>query len=183
MLAWIGYIVVCWAVADLIAGFFHWWEDQYAVESWPIIGTLVAGPNALHHADQSAFLKGSYWHRNWTTIVPSAVVGLPMSIVFPKSFLMFVFISQANEIHSWSHRKTNGFVSVLQEVGVLCSPLHHSKHHRVPHSARFCVMSNWCNPILDALNFWSILEHTAWFAFGVRPRSWSSVATKEGHNE
>jgi Lipid desaturase domain len=175
----IGYIVVCWLAADFVAGFFHWWEDQYAVESWPIIGTLVAGPNALHHADQAAFLKGSYWHRNWTTIAPAAIVGLPVTFLFPQSFLFFVFISQANEIHSWSHRRTNRIISVLQETGFLCSPLHHSKHHSSPFNIRYCVMSNWLNPFLDSVSFLSIIEHFTWVTIGVRPRSWSSIRQPE----
>jgi hypothetical protein len=170
---WIGYVLFSWLLADFIAGLFHWWEDQYAVESWPIIGTLVAGPNARHHADQTAFLQGSYWERNWTTIVPAVVVGVPFCWFVPYAILTFVFLTQANEVHAMSHRKSNRVVEALQSTGFLCSPAHHQKHHRNPFSQRFCVMSNMLNPVLDLIGFWEAIEYMAWAVSGVEPKSWA----------
>ena len=36
-------------VADLISGLFHWLEDSYGDEGWPIVGRLVTQANVLHH--------------------------------------------------------------------------------------------------------------------------------------
>jgi hypothetical protein len=167
----IAFVILSWLAADFIAGLFHWWEDQYAVEDWPIIGTLVAGPNALHHSDQTHFLKGNYWQRNWTTIVPAVAVGSVVCWFVPQLWLMFAFLTQANEVHAWSHRKCNGFVRMLQETGALCSPEHHARHHRDPFSRRFCVMSNWLNPVLDLIGFWRGVEWCVFQCLGVRAKS------------
>lgn len=174
-----SYVILSWIAADFVAGFFHWWEDQYAVVDWPIIGKLVAGPNALHHRDQTAFLAGNYWQRNWTTIVPTAVVGIPVTYCVHEAWLAFAFLSQANELHSWGHRKCNRVVTALQEAGIVCSPRHHAKHHRDPFSERYCVMSNWLNPLLDLIKFWRMLEMLVFWVLRVRSRSWLQLARKD----
>ena len=149
-------VVVCWLVADFISGLFHWWEDQYADESWPIIGPLIATPNQIHHRDPLNFTKAGYWERNWTTLVPSALFGL---CIYPH-FLWpaFIFLSQANEVHAWSHQKCNKIIRVLQEMGICQHPRRHAKHHRIPFSCNYCVMSEFVNPLLEALYFWRVLE-------------------------
>ncbi len=65
-------ILVAWLIADFLSGFWHWIEDRYFDERWPIIGHYIAKPNTLHHAQPTAFLKQSYLSRNWTTILPAA---------------------------------------------------------------------------------------------------------------
>lgn len=168
---WITFILFSWLAADFIAGAFHWWEDQYAVEEWPVIGVLVAGPNAMHHLDQARFLKGNYWQRNWTTIVPTVLVGSVVCWFFPSAWLTFAFLTQANEVHAMTHRKSSSIVRMFQETGVLCSPEHHSKHHRDPFSKRFCVMSNWLNPVLDLVGFWRGIEWCVYQCLGIKPKS------------
>ena len=101
ILSWIGFTLVCWLAADLLSGFWRWWEDRYADEQWPVIGKWIAKPNQLHHNQPIAFLNQGYWSRNWTTIVP-AVVAFVLTFPNPWS-LIFVFVSQANEIHAWAH--------------------------------------------------------------------------------
>lgn len=168
----VGFVLLSWLAADFVAGIFHWWEDNYAVEDWPMVGTLIAGPNALHHADPVNFTKGSYWERNWTTIVPAAVVGVPTVVFFPSTWLFFVFISQANEVHCWSHQKCNRLIRALQSTGIVASPEHHAKHHREPFDKRYCVMSNILNPILDLVGFWNSIERVGFFLFDAWPKSW-----------
>jgi ubiquitin-conjugating enzyme E2 variant len=48
MFHWIGYLLCCYLSADLLAGFWHWWEDRYADVKWPLIGDWIAKPNQLH---------------------------------------------------------------------------------------------------------------------------------------
>jgi hypothetical protein len=47
----IGQLLVGWLLADLLSGIFHWWEDQFGKESWPVIGPWLIAPNRLHHAE------------------------------------------------------------------------------------------------------------------------------------
>lgn len=153
--------VAGYLAADLLAGFWHWAEDRYFRCHWPIIGPYIAAPNELHHTDQTAFLAGSYWHRNWTTILP-CVVGLAVSLLMHAPLwviVMWVAASQANQIHAWSHTRSKyRLVRGLQEFGVLQSPRHHAIHHRSPFDCHYCVMTDWLNPVLDGLRFWLAIE-------------------------
>ncbi|XZE36530.1 fatty acid desaturase CarF family protein [Pirellulaceae bacterium SH501] len=146
-------LLVAWLLADFLSGVWHWIEDRYFEESWPIIGKYIAKPNTLHHAQPAAFLQNGYWTRNWTTILPAAIA----FALYPS--WVFVFVSQANEIHAWAHQKCSPFIRILQEVGVLQSPRHHGEHHRSPFEVRYCVMSDWLNPFLDAIEFWRWCEY------------------------
>lgn len=167
-------IISAWLIADFVAGVFHWIEDRYLRVDWPIIGEHIAKPNELHHVHPQAFLAGNYWIRNWTTIVP-AMLGFFFAWLFGAPFwllLVFVFLTQANEIHAFGHMqgKVPRWVSVLQETGILQSARHHALHHKSPNRVRYCVMSNLLNPILDAIGFWSALERVL-LAFGIAPKS------------
>lgn len=154
-------ILCSWLLADFTSGFWHWLEDRYFDERWPIVGKYIAKPNALHHARPAAFLDQGYWSRNWTSILPAAVVAVVMLLCGCSwiSILPVVMVSQANEVHAWAHRRVEcGLVRVLQEIGALQSPRHHGTHHRAPFDVRYCVMTDWVNPILDATRFWFGLE-------------------------
>lgn len=151
----VTHILTAWLIADFLSGFWHWIEDRYFDESWPIIGKYIAKPNTLHHAQPSAFLANDYWTRNWTTILPAAVACL----LFPSWWLVFLFVSQANEIHAWAHQRCSSWVRALQETGILQSPRHHGEHHRSPFDVKYCVMSDWLNPILDYFQVWRWMEY------------------------
>lgn len=169
MLGLIGYLLACWLAADFIAGFWHWIEDRYFDTTWPVIGKYIAKPNELHHEQPTAFLFQSYWSRNWTTILPASIAFL-LTFPGPES-LVFLFVSQANEIHAWAHSrgKVSAWVAVLQETGLLQSPRHHGHHHRSPFEVKYCVMSDWLNPILDYCNFWRGLERSL-SVVGIHPK-------------
>lgn len=165
----VGLLLTAWLLADLLSGVFHWWEDQYVDDSWPVLGKLVGAPNQQHHADPMAFTRHGYWHRNWTTIVPAAI-GFAVSWPHPLMCAAFVFVSQANEVHYWSHVRCNWFVRMFQETGVLQHPASHSRHHRAPFDCRYCVMSDLVNPVLDAFEAWWFIEGAVYLLFGIRSR-------------
>lgn len=155
-------LIAAWVFADFMSGFFHWIEDRYLRDHWPIIGKYVAQPNSLHHSEPTAFLAGSYWHRNYTSIIPAAVLAAVAAYCGAPAWLVlsFVFLTQANEIHCWGHRKGKlpAVIVLAQETGIIQSTKHHSLHHKSPHEVRYCVMTNWLNPWLDALGFWTAME-------------------------
>jgi hypothetical protein len=164
MFDWIGYLLCCYLAADLLAGFWHWWEDRYADTQWPLIGDWIAKPNQLHHDQPLAFLDQNYWSRNWTTIVPAFIAFL-LTVPHPICGV-FLFVSQANEIHAWAHSKgkVSAWIETLQSTGLFQSPKHHALHHIDPFELKYCVMTDWLNPILDRLGLWRGLE---WFIFKV----------------
>ncbi|MFN3191757.1 MAG: fatty acid desaturase CarF family protein [Aureliella sp.] len=169
-----GTVILAYLAADFIAGFFHWLEDRYFDEAWPIIGSCVTKPNNLHHVKPTAFLEGNYWQRNWTTIVPAGLAVL-IAAIFESPFWMltFTFVSQANEIHAWAHSKgkVSRFIDVMQSVGILQSPKHHAVHHRSPFDVHYCPLTNWLNPILDEAGFWLRLERLVFNVSGLKPKS------------
>jgi hypothetical protein len=174
LIAWILFIIASWLLADFIAGVFHWWEDTYLTQSDSFLGRLIGGPNQLHHANQYAFLQGSYWHRNYTTIIPS-MIALVLCLRFEpirSGWLAMLFVSQANQIHAWAHSKGRNFwlIDELQWIGLLQSCKHHSEHHRSPYHVRYCVMSPVLNPLLDGIGFWRGLEYIGFIVTGIRPR-------------
>lgn len=157
---WIGWILLSWLAADFIAGFVHWWEDRYTDHDTFLIGRLVGGPNKLHHSRPLAFLEGSYWQRNYTTILPSMAVCCVCLWYGSSAWLTFAFLSQANEVHAWQHQKgrVNWIIEALQETGLVQSPRSHAAHHKAPFDCRYCVMSDLLNPWLDRVKFWYALE-------------------------
>lgn len=167
---WIGYMIICWLIADLIAGTFHWWEDQYDVHSIPIVGKLVGGTNADHHANPRRFLSGSYWERNWSNLLPAITVAMLVTVFAPWCALPFWMVSQANEIHAWSHQRCNRVIRALQDAELCSSVKHHAQHHVDPYSRRYCVMSGWLNPVLDLCGYWMFLEFVIWTFTGILPR-------------
>jgi ubiquitin-conjugating enzyme E2 variant len=162
MTDWIGWIVLSWLTADFIAGVFHWFEDRYWDADTPYVGALIGGPNKEHHNNPQGLLAGSYWHRNYTTIIPSITACVTCFFVpaWRDAWLAFAFLSQANEVHAWAHSKgkVNKLIEALQETGMVQSARHHGEHHRSPFEIRYCVMSNWLNPILDVIHFWRFCE-------------------------
>jgi len=174
MLDYVAWILLSWLGADFIAGLFHFVEDRYWDESTPIVGRLVGGPNKKHHSEPRAFLRGNYWQRNYTTIMPASVgVGLCLCLEPLRDYwLMFAFLTQANEVHCWAHQpgKVNWLVEALQETGLVQSARHHNGHHGAPYDIRFCVMSCWLNPWLDRGRFWIALEWLIWKIFRVKPQ-------------
>lgn len=170
------YLVSALLLAELLSGIFHWWEDRYGNPDWPIIGKYIIQPNITHHENPTLFCKNSYWNRNYTTIVPSLIISL-ICYYFSLYFLSicFLFVSQSNEIHAWSHIRCNKFIRFLQRYGIVQSPRQHSIHHKKPYDKYYCVLTNYLNPVLNYVKFWDRLEYCI-NLFGIRPRKERELA-------
>jgi len=152
-------LLTAWLAADFASGVFHWLEDRYGVEDWPIIGPIVVAPNVEHHAQPTAFLRQGFWARNWTTIVPSLIAaGVAWWAGSPWLTLVFSFAAVGNEIHAWAHQKCSRPIRAFQLLGIIQSQEQHAAHHRQPFDRNYCVMTDWLNPFLTALGFWSGIE-------------------------
>ena len=152
------FIFTSFLIADFLSGLFHWWEDTYAKEEWWLIGKYIATPNKIHHEKPAEFTKGSYWHRNWTTIIPSLISAALLYYYDCWLWLSFIMLSQANEIHCWSHMPCNRVIKLIQSVGIIQGPKDHHEHHIDNHDKAYCVMSIFLNPVLDRIRFWRALE-------------------------
>ena len=162
MFDFVGQLVIGWLMADLVTGAFHWWEDEFGCEEWPVIGPWLIAPNRLHHIEPLAFAANGFWGRNRESILLAAVVGIGWVLLAPSAFMVSFLAGAAlaNEVHFLAHSPKHAglAVRVLQQTGLLQSPKAHAAHHRPPFSQNYCVLTDWLNPILEAVGFWRRAE-------------------------
>jgi hypothetical protein len=126
-------IIVAVLVADFISGFFHWLEDAYGREDWPITGRLVTKPNILHHRDARYFTRHSWFHSSWLLVclgVAVLVSAWVLGVLTWQVWLVAILGINANQIHKWAHRTPfeNGpLVSMLQHLWLVQTPRHHAQ--------------------------------------------------------
>ncbi len=178
-------VVACVFVADFLSGFFHWLEDAYGQEHWPITGKSITKPNILHHHEPAYFTRHSWLKSADLLLVIGAVVLLVAWLLNNLTWEVLLVVAigaNANEIHKWAHRtrRENGrLISFLQDVGVLQSRSHHARHHRAHKDTHYCVVTNYLNPLLEAAGLRPFLERLILFVLGVERRPDPSVAAAE----
>lgn len=166
-------IFLLWLLADFLTGAVHWWEDAYGNPTWPVLGKYIVIPNLEHHRNPDSLTKGSYWHRIDTSAIAAVVIAGVLWIAGWHSWQMvlcFLFASQANEIHAASHRTDaeNGkIIAFLQRTGIFQGKESHDWHHAAPYDTNFCVMTEFLNPILNRIHFWSRIEKGIRILFGI----------------
>jgi hypothetical protein len=157
-------IAALWLLADFITGLVHWWQDTYGHPAMPILGKYLIAPNLIHHRDPRHMLKGSYWYRVGSSVAAFIILSVSLWFIGWHSWEMILclaFASQANEIHAMSHRsdKENGkFARKMQKFGIFQRRKTHGWHHKAPYDTNFCVMTEFLNPFLNWLQFWSRTE-------------------------
>lgn len=158
-------------LGDFLSGLFHWWEDRYGSLKWPkILVDHIVLANIEHHQFPANTCKRTYWYRNGSSILATMpVIALCIWAGWYILAVGLATLSQANEVHAWAHQKSNWLIRAFQRVGFFISPRHHSVHHHRPYTQRYCVMTNYLNPILGAVGFWKMLEAVTWLICGAVP--------------
>ena len=166
-------ILAAWLLADLLTGFVHWAEDRLAGDQLPILGEHVFAPNRLHHTQPLAFTRSGFWSRNASSMIAAAVLfvvfataiattigtGVP-GLVWVALVTMALAGAMANQVHYWAHlpKRAPLIVQGAQSIGLMQSRAHHSVHHAAPSRARYCILTDWLNPVLDRYRVWAKLE-------------------------
>lgn len=157
-----GELIAGWIFADLVTGAFHWWEDRLARPDMPIIGKWLIEANRLHHEEPMVFTTGSLAHRSMAGALVAMVIGGVWILLFGLSvFAIAMTIGGAlvNEVHRLAHLgKQPGVLGALQEIGLIQSPAQHAAHHRGTFDRRYCILTDWLNPLLDRAGVWFRLE-------------------------
>lgn len=167
--------------ADFAAGFVHWVEDAYVREDTPLVGRRIGRPNVIHHHFPRYMTRNNWWQSSWDLCLGAAgvVVGARLMGKLTWPVWLFALVSaNANEIHKWSHRtrRENGrFISFLQDIRLLQTPQHHVIHHTNPKEVHYCPVTNFVNPLLDRIHFWSALEWLLARTLGLRRRPDTSL--------
>ena len=161
--ALLGQVLMGWLAADLLGGVVHWLEDRVAGEGAGWFGRVVIAPSRLHHRSPQLFLGGSLVDRNLAAwIAASLVSAVGLALLGPSVIWAAATIGGlvSAEVHACAHRpsRAGSLLRVLHEIGALQSPRHHAGHHRPPSDRRYCVLTDWVNPIVDALDLWARLE-------------------------
>jgi ubiquitin-conjugating enzyme E2 variant len=162
-----------WFLADIITGTLHWVQDQYlSGKTTNFLLKGIAQDNDLHHTKPAEMGKRTLWENTTTSII----VSIPLfgicyltsaSTVWWFGIFFGIF---ANAIHSFTHKpksKIPKIVQTIQKTGMFQSTQHHAIHHfnkgkviqKEDTTCRYCVMTNWINPILDTIKFFYILEY------------------------
>ena len=77
-----------------------------------------------------------------------------------------------------STRRENGrVISFLQYVGILQSRRHHAQHHRAQKNTHYRVVTNYLNPVLEAMTLWPFLERMIFVALEIERRADRSVSS------
>jgi plasmanylethanolamine desaturase len=161
-------------VADFFSGLVHWAEDAYARKDTPIIGKLIGEANIEHHRKPRAFVARGYFASSWDLILVSCLVVLGAWYCERLSWQVWVFAlfaANANQIHKWAHsapHENGRIVTYLQKLKLLQTQRHHGKHHQGKKDSYYCSITNFLNPILEELEFWSLLERFNARVFGLK---------------
>lgn len=163
LLLTIAKLLAGWLIADLIGGIMHWLEDCVLPEDLPVLGPYFIEPNRLHHSDPVAFLRGGFFGRNSTTWIVAGAVSLIWAAIFGPSLVWAGATAGGmvmTMVHALAHRAppAESWIRALQDVGIIQSVRQHAQHHRPPSDRRYCILTDWLNPVLDWLNVWARLE-------------------------
>ncbi len=165
-------ILIAWLLADFVTGIVHWLEDKYLDDTHSLnFLDSVSKDNDLHHKKPTAMLLQSYWGN----MKSGAAVGWPLAAVLfwfdaPLWLWLFPFFAGfGNLVHRFAHTPKSQlprWIRGLQEFGLFISHQHHDLHHRsmqqlIPKylaGYKYCPMTDWVNPFLDRIGFWSHAE-------------------------
>jgi len=151
-------------LVDFVSGMVHWAEDTFGTENTPLFGSWIVKPNMLHHRHGAAFVQNTWLQSSWDLLAAGVAIVLAawLAGVLTWHIWLFVLIGvNANQIHKWNHMrrfKVPLCVRMLQRFHVLQSPRHHVMHHRGDKNSRYCVITEFVNPVLDGMGWWRALE-------------------------
>ena len=164
-------VFACLLAVDFLSGLLHWAEDTWTAPGRStLLDRWIVRDNIEHHRRPGTIRAGDYWGTNRVCIVLALGVGCILALCGVhawQAYLIVALASQSNQIHLWAHSANPPRpVRWLQRIGLLQSAAHHAEHHKRPYASRFCTVTNYLNPLLDAIDFWRGVERVVQ-AFGV----------------
>lgn len=136
-------VLAAYILMDLLTGLYHFATDR----GWNS-KRVVALFQDHHHTNT---MDGFDLH--------PMLYGFPVMLsgwLLASSFLLalgsFTVLSQVP--HYYAHRRSrsrvvHAAVRLLQRTGLMISPQHHAAHHDGAFDRNFCIVSGWCNPLVN----------------------------------
>ena len=171
----LGISLVCLIVADFFTGLFHWGEDTYCKDGYPIIGKLICEPNIDHHLDPTLMVRtGNFISRNlisWVLSFAAYIVMWWFDLHYWWVCLTLFFTAFGNEVHRWNHANRPGwFAQFMKDAGIVQAERQHRLHHKPPFMSHYCVLTSFTNAVLERIRFWRGLEWLISTVFRVHPK-------------
>ena len=154
-------------LADLLTGLVHWFCDTFFEETTPIIGPGLIAPFRKHHRSPLLMTQHGFLELTGSSFCGLApllglYVWLGGALAAPLHAFVLALSAGAvgtNLLHRWAHESSPpAFARALQKTGIVLTPERHSRHHRPPYAAGYCVTSGWMNPVCERLNLWARAE-------------------------
>lgn len=147
--------LIGWFLADLWSGVFHAVGDSERFGDSKLVKLIVSN-NESHHAKPLAIVDQDFISRNITSWIGTLMIVVPWYYLAGPSLVLAGMLAgglMVSEVHRWAHAPSRAprWAKYVQETGLFQSPRHHSLHHRPPHGVRFCLLTNYMNPILDRI--------------------------------
>jgi plasmanylethanolamine desaturase len=164
-------------LADFVSGVVHWAEDAYARKDTPIVGKWIGEANIEHHIQPRAFVTRSWWASSWDLALTSTIIVAGAWWLKALTWQVWLFATvsaNANQIHKWAHsapHENGRWVTWLQKFKLIQTQRHHARHHSGKKNSHYCSVTNFLNPLLDELEFWSLLERFNARVFGLKRRA------------
>lgn len=167
---------------DFVTGLVHWAADTYCGEETLLIGRSLVKPFRDHHIRPLEICE----HDIVETLGNTCILATPLLILFialmmygdPSAQSAFVIFTASvtvgvtvatNQFHKWAHKDAPPRLArVLQRVGIILRPEHHSAHHTAPFEESYSITNGWLNPLLNRIKFFRGLERTL-RTFGIKP--------------
>lgn len=169
-------------LADLGSGIFHWSVDNYGNGRTPVLGNIIAAFQGHHTAPWTITERGfcNNVHKlcyPFGPILPLAsLLLLPSHPLFTTCVSFFCFTEiMSQELHKWSHMPPSeapALANALQKLGLTIPRQQHNKHHTLPFSGNYCIVSGHNNGWVDGIGLCRMLERAVYEVNGVESNSW-----------
>jgi len=176
-------LATSWVLADLGSGILHWSVDNYGNGRTPIVGGIIAAFQG-HHTAQWTITERAFCNNVYKLCIPFGIptVALISLLAGPShpmiSFFFTIFCGMeilSQEFHKWSHMtvsQLNPVILGMQNAGLTIGRSPHAKHHIAPFMGNYCIVSGFCNEVLDKSGFFRKLERVIYSMNGVEANSW-----------
>ena len=163
--AWVVVLLVpALLVADLASGAVHWFMDRHAARFGGFLATAAAEFHDHHERPGQCLTVGVY-----RSVFEGALVVTPLALgttVWARTdggatfvLLVLLVLMFAPEIHKAAHKRSyRAWMAPLSDLGLLLGCRAHARHHQGHHGASYCVVTGWCNPLLDRSDAWNRLD-------------------------
>jgi palmitoyl-[glycerolipid] 3-(E)-desaturase len=137
-------ILLAYILADLFSGLYHLATDK---------GMNIKSQCEMFQEHHVTNTMASFDWQTFAAGMPLCILGGWLHSAFLIALGVFLALTQVT--HYYAHRKSDSqlvhhVVRVLQLTGVIVNPTRHARHHSEPFSRDFCLLSGWCNPVLNA---------------------------------